>query len=145
MSKSFELQLAEIADRVLDDAKFIATEATQDLMEAAQTPQIGVSRGGDGFEEGKIPVDEGDLINSLVSSLNGARVGGEDQASYGVAIAGFELGDVLEFGWTQEYAPAIEYGWTTGSGKQVPGRHFVGANVARWQEFIDAAVAKVCK
>lgn len=144
MSKSFDLQIAEWVGRTEDGIKFVAAEATQDLMEAAQTPQLGVSRGATSFEEGKIPVDEGDLINSLVSGLNGSLVS-EGQASYAVAIAGFELGDVLEFGWTQEYAPAIEYGWTTSNGKQVPGRHFVGANTARWQEFVDAAAARVRK
>lgn len=144
MSKSFELQIAEWVGQTEGDIKFVATEATQDLMEAAQTPQVGLSRGASGFQEGKIPVDEGDLINSLVSDLNGTPLS-KGEASYRVAIAGFELGDVMEFGWTQEYAAAVEFGWTTSSGKQVPGRHFVGANVARWQEFVDATAAKVRK
>lgn len=141
MPKSFALQIAEWVDDTIDDVRSVATEATQDLMEAAQTPQLGVSRGGV-FEVGKIPVAEGDLINSLVAGLNGSTLA-NGQTAYGVAIAGFELGDVMEFGWTQEYALNIEYGWTTSAGKQVPGRHFVGANVARWQEFVEAAVRKV--
>ncbi|KIC22506.1 hypothetical protein [Leisingera sp. ANG-Vp] len=145
MSKSFELQLAEWAGQTEGDIKFVAAEATQDLMEAAQTTQLGITQGATSFEEGKIPVGPTkDLVNSLMSGLNGSSIA-DGQASYAVAIGSFELGDVMQFEWTQEYAAAIEFGWTTSTGKQVPGRHYVGANVARWQEFVDGAVARVRK
>ena len=144
MTKSFDLQIAEWVGQTEDDIKFVAAEATQDLMEAAQTPQHGVKVTGGSFEIGKIPVDDHDLINSLKSSLNGSPVD-EGEFCYGVAISGFELGDEISFEWTAQHALPIDQGFTAENGTQVPGRHFVGYNVGRWQEFVDGAVARARK
>lgn len=128
--------------------RYVAVNSIQDVMEAAQTPQPSVKQTGGSFEEGKIPVDDADLINSLVSSADGG-VGVEGAASYTVVISGMEIGDSLKFEWTQEYAMRIEAGFTgtDAKGRQYnqPGRHFVGANAARFQEFVEARVREVKK
>ncbi|WP_054135310.1 hypothetical protein [Blastomonas sp. AAP25] len=77
----------------------VAQESIQDVVRLAQTP---VARGG------SMPVDEGGLINSLVTELRGAQVGqGED--SYTLGIAGLRLGDAFQVAWTAPYAIARHY------------------------------------
>lgn len=147
--KSFEAQLADFASETLRDIRHVVAESSQDVVEAAQTTQLGVTRGASGFEEGKIPVGEtADLVNSLVSGLNGSVLS-SGSGSYGVAIAGFKLGDVIEFGWTMDYAMRIEHGFTgtdeLGRSYQQAGRHFVGANVERWSEIVDENVREVAR
>ncbi|MCG7574852.1 hypothetical protein MHM39_14870 [Phaeobacter sp. CNT1-3] len=126
--------------------KYIAGEAVQDVVEAAQTTQLGITRGATSFEEGKIPVASADLVNSLVSSINGGAQS-KGAASYATVIAAFDIGDVMTFEWPKEYAMRIEYGFqgTDSKGRtyNVPGRHFVGANVARFSDFVEQRAAEV--
>ena len=142
----FAQQVKALADVAKKDMRYVAAEAIQDVMEAAQTTQLGISRGATSFEVGKIPVDTADLVNSLVSSVDGAPVA-SGAASYSTAIAGFEIGDTLQFAWTMEYALRIEHGFTgtdeLGRQYNQPGRHFVGANAARFPEFVEARVREV--
>lgn len=129
------------------DMKFVAAESIQDVVRAAQTTQLGITRGATSFEEGKIPVGEtSDLVNSLASSVNGSS-SGQGAASYETAILSFEIGDTLQFEWPVEHAMRMEYGFTgtdkLGRKYNQPGRHFVGANVARFPEFVEKRVAEV--
>jgi len=131
MSRSFTAQLANIERLTVKKLKYVASEAIQDVMEAVMTPSVGITKGGT-FEEGKIPVAEAELINSLTS--NGTP--GAD--SYTVAIAGFDIGDTLKFAWTAPHSLAVE----TGTSK-MPGRHFVGVNARKFPEFVAARVKEV--
>lgn len=147
MAKTFAAQVAAFARKTKRDMRYVAAEAIQDVVEAAQTTQLGITRGAANFEEGKIPVGlTSDLVNSLVSSIDGGAAG-QGAASYTTVIAGMELGDRLTFAWTQEYAMRIEAGFTgtDAKGRQYnqPGRHYVGANAARFQEFVDARAREV--
>ncbi|MEX0301955.1 MAG: hypothetical protein AB3N24_05980 [Leisingera sp.] len=142
MAKKFSAQVAEFSQKTKRNMRYVAAEAIQDVVEAAQTTQLGITRGAESFEEGKIPVGlTGDLVNALVSSIDGGA-SGAGAASYATVIAGMELGDRLTFTWTQEYAMRIEAGFTgtDAKGRQYnqSGRHFVGANAARFQDFVDA-------
>lgn len=128
--ESFTAQLKAIARLTEQNMRYIAVNAIQDVMEAAQTPQRGMTKGAPSFEVGKIPVAEADLINSLTSD----GIEGED--SYVVALAGMEIGGTMEFAWTAEHAAPMEFGFTSRSGKQVPGRHFVGYNAERFAGFV---------
>lgn len=123
--KSFTAQLKDIERLTVKNLRYVAAEAIQDVVEAAQTPQTGVTKGASGFVEGKIPVAEAELINSLTSN------GTEGKDSYAVAIAGFDLGDTLTFAWTAPHAMALEVGTS-----RIAGRHFVGANAKRFEEFV---------
>ncbi|MGB0854235.1 MAG: hypothetical protein ACPGSI_13160 [Pikeienuella sp.] len=143
MVKSFTAQLEDIEDLVLADMRYVAAESIQDVMEAAQTPQLAMSKGATSFEEGKIPVAEAELINSLTSE------GATGADSYTVAIAGFEIGDSLEFAWTAPHARRIELGFTgtdeLGREFDQPGRHYMGANARRFSEFVDQRAKEVRK
>lgn len=138
MAKTFTAQLEAFRDMTVKNMRYVAASAIQDVLETAQTPVLGVSKGGT-FEVGKMPVAEATLINSL--SVEG---GGTGQDAYVTAISGLEIGDVLRFRWTAPYALPIELGWTTSTGRNVPGRHMVGMAAARFvPEFVPARVAEV--
>lgn len=130
--KSFTAQLADFEQMTLKNMRYVAAESIQDVMEAAQTPQRGIGQGATGFVEGKIPVDTSELINSLTSE----GVKGAD--SYTVAIAGYEVGDVMSFAWTAPHALAVEAGTS-----KMPGRHFVGKNARRFPEFVEKRAKEV--
>ena len=141
MSQSFTAQLEDFAKLTKTNMEYVAKQSIQDVLEAAQTTQLGMTKGATSFEVGKIPVAEKELVNSLTSE------GATGADSYTVAIAGMEIGDVLRFAWTVPYAYRIELGFTgtdsLGREYDVPGRHFVGANAAKFSEFVDARVAEV--
>lgn len=77
----------------------VAKQATDDTVRIAQNP---VGKGG------PMPIDTGTLRNSLVTELNGAKVG-EGADSFTLGIAGLELGDVVTVAWTADYARARHY------------------------------------
>lgn len=142
MAKSFTAQIRNFAKLSKRNMRYVAAASIQDVVEAAQTPQVGISKGATSFVEGKIPVAEGDLINSL--SVDGGSPGAE---SYVTAIAGFDIGDTMHFAWTEPYAMRIEAGFTgvdsLGREYNQAGRHFVGANAARFSDFVKDRVKEV--
>jgi hypothetical protein len=130
--KTFQAQIEDFERLTLQNMKYVAGEAIQDVMEAAQTPQLGMTKGATSFESGKIPVAEAELINSLTSD------GNKGPDSYAVAIAGFEIGDKMEFAWTAPHAMPIEVGTS-----KFAGRQFVGANARRFSEFVEKRTKEV--
>lgn len=137
---SFSADLRAMVDLAKEDLRYVAKQAIQDVLEGAQTTQRGITQGAESFEVGKIPVGlTSDLVNSL--SVDGST----GPEAYVTAIAGMELGDVLTFEWTAPHAMPIEYGWTTSAGTIVPGRFFVGANAAKFPQFVEARAAEVRK
>lgn len=146
MTKTFAAQVADFKGRTLKKMRYVAVNAIQDVMEAAQTPQPGVERTGGTFIEGRIPVVSSDLIQSLTSG-KGSGGGAKGELSYTTAIAGMQIGDRLTFAWTMPYAMRIEAGFTgtdsLGRHYNQPGRHFVGKNAARFSEFVAARVKEV--
>ena len=144
MAKSFTAQIEAFADLTARNMRYVAAQSIQDVLEAAQTPQLGISKGATSFVDGKIPVAENTLINSL--AMDG---GAEAPDAYVAAIAGFEVGDVMRFAWTAPHAMRMEAGFTgtdsLGRTYNQAGRHFVGKNAERFSEFVDARVAEVRK
>ena len=138
----FSASVRQHADMTKSELRWVAAEAIQDVVQAAQTPQPSVKVTGGSFEIGKIPVDTSDLIKSLESRINGGAVGA-GEASYSVAIAGFEVGDALEFAWVSDHALPMEHGFAHTNGKQVAGRQFVGANAERFSEFVETRANEV--
>lgn len=142
--KSFTAQLGDITDLTTRNMRYVAAESIQDVAEAMQTPQRGITKGASGFVEGKIPVAESDLINSL--SVDG---GAEGEDSYTVAIAGYELGDNMTFAYSAEHARRMELGYTgtdeLGRTYNQPGRFFMTKAAERFEEFVKKRVAEVRK
>ena len=146
MAKTFAAQVGDFKGRTLVKMRYVAINAIQDVMEAAQTPQPGVARTGGTFIEGRIPVVSSDLINSLTSG-RGSAGGAKGALSYTTALAGYQVGERMTFTWTSPYAMRIEAGFTgtdsLGRRYNQPGRHFVGKNAERFSEFVAARVKEV--
>lgn len=140
MSRKFTAQLQAFADLTERQMKAVVADSFMDVLQAAQTPQPSVKITGGAFEIGKIPVDEGDLIQSLQVGINMAYAATGGAAT--MALTDWSIGDTLSARWTAAHALPMELGFTTRNGGSVPGRHFVGTNAARWSEFVAANAAK---
>jgi hypothetical protein len=136
MSRSFTAQLDDIIDLTVEGMEYVMRQSISDVMEGAQETQVGFGQGATSFEVGKIPVDTAELANSL--TVDGAK-----GANVSVAIAGLEIGETMSFAWTAPHALAIEAGWTTSKGTNVPGRHFVSANAAKFPDHVKRRAAEV--
>jgi len=143
---TFAAQVADFRAKTLKNLRYVAINAIQDVVEAAQTPQPGVARTGGTFIEGRIPVVSGDLIESLATGLNGGG-GAKGSTSYIAVLAGLDIGDTITFEWTMPYAMRIEKGFVgtdaLGRTYNQAGRHFVAKNAAQFQAFVNARVAEV--
>jgi hypothetical protein len=105
----------------------VLKDATQSVIAVAQT-----SKG----HGGRMPVDTGNLRNSLQSSVAGGAMG-EGASSYILAAAGMKGGDLATFTWTAEYAAAVNNG-----NRGRPGAHFVEGAVDQWPAIVRASIAK---
>jgi len=105
----------------------VLKDATQTVISVAQTPK---SKGG------RLPVDTGNLRNSLQSSVAGGAMG-EGKESYIMVAAGMKGGDLATFTWTAEYAAAVNNG-----NRGRPGAHFVEGAVDQWPAIVRASIAK---
>lgn len=145
---TFAAQVAGFRNKTVKALRYVAVNAIQDVMEAAQTPQPSVKRTGGTFIEGRIPVDTSALINSLTTGINGSA-GAKGSASYAAVLAGLDIGDVITFAWTMPYALRIEKGFVgtdkLGRTYNQAGRHFVAKNAAQFQSFVNARVAEVSR
>ena len=105
----------------------VLKDATQSVLAVAQQTKA---------KGGRMPVDTGNLRNSLQSSVAGGAMG-EGASSYILAAAGMKGGDVATFTWTAEYAAAVNNGR---NGR--PGAHFVEGAVDQWPAIVRASIAK---
>jgi hypothetical protein len=143
MAKSFRAQIEDFAQLTERQMRAVVVDSVQDVLEAAQTSQPGVKQTGGTFEEGKIPVETRALLQSLELGFNGAYT--PTQGDTTLSVGAFQLGDTINARWTARYAMAMELGFTTRAGTNVPGRFFVSKNAAKWSEFVkkNAALRRV--
>lgn len=126
--KSFAASLDAFADKTVAQMKAVMQESVQEVVATAQTPKA---------QGGRMPVDTGNLRNSLASGVNGA-FGAPAPESYELTIAGMEIGDVARFAWTANYAMYQELGTS-----KMHGNHFVGAAAAEWPQIVERNAARV--
>lgn len=140
-AKRFSASIKDFGDGALERAIRILKSSAQEVVSLAQTPQPSVKQTGGSFEIGKIPVDDGFLINSLQTSLNGSLVGA-GQASYLLTIDSLQFGDVVEYRWTAAYAARIEFGFvgadSLGRVYNQAGRYYVTTAAAKWVSIVEA-------
>lgn len=138
--KSFAAQIDQIKADTLVKMTAVMQESIQDVLEDAQTP-VGAG--------GRMPVDTGNLRNSLASELNGGGFGPEGAGAYALTIAGMEIGDTARFAWTAAYAMRLELGFSgadsLGRNYEQPGRHFVGTAAAKFSAHVEANTARLKK
>lgn len=97
--QSYSASIRNWNDKAKRNTRNIMRTAVQDLLQDAQTP---VAQGGN------MPVDTGNLRNTLASGLNGS-FGPEGSDSYSLTVAGMKPGDVANFKWTAIYARIRHY------------------------------------
>ena len=105
----------------------VLKDATQSVVAVAQVTKA---------KGGRMPVDTGNLRNSLISSVAGGA-SGQGEESYIMAAAGMKGGDLATFTWTAEYAAAVNNG-----NRGRPGAHFVEGAVDQWPAIVRASIAK---
>lgn len=127
MAKTFAAQLADIRNLTLQKIEAVAKQSIQDVVDDMQLPKA---------KGGRMPVDTGFLRNSLVSGLDGA-FGPPAADSYTGVIAGMQIGDVVKFAYTAEYAIHQELGTS-----KMQGNHFMGVAAAKWPAFVAANAAR---
>jgi len=105
----------------------VLKDATQSVIAVAQQTKA---------KGGRMPVDTGNLRNSLQSSIAGGA-SGEGKESYIMVAGNMKGGDLATFTWTAEYAAAVNNGR---NGR--PGAHFVEGAVDQWPAIVRASIAK---
>lgn len=136
--QTFSAQVSEHVRRYKQRMDAVFKESAQEVVSRAQTSQPSVTVTGGTFVVGKIPVGEaGFLRDSLISGINGSY-SFEGPESYVLAIAGADIGDTIQAGWTAEYAPYVEYGT-----KYMDGRFFLRANAQQWQQIVNENSARL--
>lgn len=127
--KSYSAQVKDWNEKAKRNTDNIMRTSIQELVRDAQTP---VAQGG------SMPVDTGNLRNSLISGLNGT-FGPEDDTSYVLTIANMKRGDTANFAWSAVYARARHYKPESfGQG----GGMWRDKAAAKWQSIVDAAARK---
>ena len=105
----------------------VLKDATQSVVAVAQQTKA---------KGGRMPVDTGNLRNSLQSSVAGGAMG-EGASSYILVAGNMKGGDLATFTWTAEYAAAVNNG-----NRGRPGAHFVEGAVDEWPAIVRASIAK---
>jgi len=105
----------------------VLKDATQSVVAVAQQTKA---------KGGRMPVDTGNLRNSLRSSITGGAMG-EGASSYILVAGNMKGGDLATFTWTAEYARPVNNGR---NGR--PGAHFVEGAVDEWPAIVRASIAK---
>jgi len=105
----------------------VLKDATQSVVAVAQQTKA---------KGGRMPVDTGNLRNSLRSSVAGGAMG-EGASSYIMVAGNMKGGDLATFTWTAEYAAAVNNG-----NRGRPGAHFVEGAVDQWPAIVRASIAK---
>lgn len=120
-----------------ENSAFIVRQSIQDMTAIAQTPKA---------KGGRMPVDKAQLRNSFVSGLNGSTtLSGSDV--YIATLAGLEMGDTFNAGWTAAHALRQEKGFvgqdSLGRSYNQSGNFYMESALAQWQAINDANAAKV--
>ena len=114
----------------------VLKDATQSVIAVAQQTKA---------KGGRMPVDTGNLRNSLQSSIAGGA-SGEGKSSHILVAPLMEGGDVATFTWTAEYARRVNNGFTgadsLGRNYSQVGAHFVEGAVDQWPAIVRASIAK---
>jgi len=114
----------------------VLKDATQSVVAVAQQTKA---------KGGRMPVDTGNLRNSLQSSVAGGAMG-EGASSHILVAPLMKGGDLATFTWTAEYARRVNNGFTgedsLGRNYSQVGAHFVEGAVDQWPAIVRASIAK---
>lgn len=140
MTQTFSADIRKWSQKAIRNAEVVVRDAAATTGELMSVRQASIKETGF-FEVGKVPVDESELINSQVVSINGGIVATGDPG-YQAVLAGFEVGDTIEAAFTADHARPTEFGYTARNGTLVPGRFFVREAIQQWSATVAASAAK---
>jgi hypothetical protein len=138
MAGNFTADVRNWTEKAKRNVDLVLRGSAQDVSELASIAKDGLVRGAP-FEVGVVPVDQGQLIGSIVVEIDGAIVGSGSLGQapdYTAALAGFEAGEIMQLSFTAPYARIIEYGR-----QGVPGRFFVRNAAQQWPAIVEANAA----
>lgn len=132
-AKTFSADMSTWSDKAVRNGRLVLLEASSKVFSEMTTRQPSIKETGY-FEVGKVPVDLGGLIGSVMVGVSGAE---QNTDNYLGVVAGFKPGDTITAAFTAEYAPHIEYGTVN-----MPGRFMVRTAVRQWKRFVDEAAKR---
>lgn len=136
---SFQKQVRQFRDKTVDKVDAIYRASIRDVIQQATTEQPSVKITGGSFEVGKLPVDTGQLAESLYLSINGnLRMGVRD--TFRREVDKVKATDKVAFGWTAPHAIKMEFG-----DGLVAGRFFATKAANRWYTFVNANARRLAK
>jgi hypothetical protein len=150
MTQNFAADVLRFTEEAKQNMEYVFRGSVEDISELMTRRQESMWNSNTGkqvrdtFDVGFVPVDTGELINSVEVSVNGAITGqGANKAppDFVASLAGLELGGVAEIYFTAPHARPLHYGFTTASGTQVPGRLWVTTAIQQWPAIVDANAA----
>lgn len=134
MAETFRSQVDDWVRKTERRMTFVFRDAAQTLFSEAQRPIA---------EGGNMPVDLGFLRNSFVAGLNGTTAL-SGPIAYIATIAGANIGDVIEGGWTAEYALRQEFGFigtdSLGRNYNQQGKGFARKAAMKWPQMVRDSV-----
>ncbi|SNR59128.1 hypothetical protein EYF88_13795 [Paracoccus sediminis] len=120
---SFGRDLKRLAQEAKANMLTIARASVEDVFEQVQTPRD---------EGGRMPVESGDLRNSLTM-----KGGGKGAESYKDVVRTMQLGDVVEGHWDIPYAMVAEFGGKNPDGTERPGNFMVTGAAFDWEQTVE--------
>ena len=136
-NSKFTASIANWEKKTLALQRKIAVASVLDVINDAQKPVA---------KSGFMPVDTGNLRNSITMELNASEVskGNGDEPSGDtaiiLAITKFEIGDIIAINWTAPYAMRINYGFSgedsLGRTYNYTGTMFRDKAAAKWQNIV---------
>lgn len=140
MAGTFAADVRQWSAKAKQNAEFVIRGSVQDVGELMTRRAAGTTDGGS-LQQGYVPVVTGELINSQEVGINGGVIATGD-VDYSAAVAGMDLGDSIQAVFTAGHARPKEYGFTTSTGKSVPGWFFVRGAVQQWATVVEMNAAQ---
>lgn len=147
-TRSFAASIEAFAEKTEAQMQAVLSESIQDVMDIAQTP---VANGG------RMPVDDGHLINSVVTELNGSQIGrasnapdeggANSTANIALLVTQMQPGDVARIGWSAAHAMRQHEGFvgedSRGRTFNQEGKHWVDGAAAQWPQIVTRNVGRL--
>jgi len=116
MAATFEAQVNDFIELTALETDQVIIAAAADVGYDMFATQASSQETGS-FVVGKTPVDEGTLIGSAFTAINGigtsqGDVAGNRPPDITAGLAGFDAGDTILMAFSSEYAPRIEFGYS---------------------------------
>lgn len=147
MTQSFTASVEAWSEKAIRNAELVVKGSSVDVFEIMTRRQPSVKETGGTFVEGRVPVDEGELIGSVVVEVAGVQTGqgvvaGKNSAppDFEASVFGMALGDDVLSAFTAPHARRLEYGFSgtdsLGRTYSTQGRFFVRNAIQQWETIV---------